>query len=213
VGTFYLIQCSNLPPLPFNPYPQLDVYSTSEAPGRYWVDDRAVDYRAVEQERQMESALRSLERQYGLDSSDGPPPMNPLTSYPDGSLLLSIAQLTNGFAPLTIYGTVPEGLYEIQSESILTNGGWASEGGVLGATNQNWTPITVPVGDRTNSLFFRAIYWSNCDGFATPAAWYRQDPDHDGLLNWQEYLWGGDPQASAGFSVWVSSPGGCSGIP
>ena len=242
MGTFYLIQCSNLPPLPFNPYPQLDVYSVSEAPGRYWVDDRAVDYVALREQRQMESALRRLERQYGLNSPDGPPPipgdwdpqggdsnappMSSSVSYPDGSLWLSIAQITNGQAPLVIHGTVQDGLYEILSETQLTNGGWASEHGVRGATNQTWTPTTVAVGDRTNSLFFWARYWADCDGYGTPAAWYwqhgldplaagiaTQDPDHDGLLNWQEYLWGADPQVSEGFSVWVSSPGGYSGIP
>jgi hypothetical protein len=241
-GTFASIQFSNLPPLPFNPYPQLDVYAVSNTPGWYWVDDRAIDYDALRLERQMDSALRSLERQYGLDSPDGPPPLPggwvgggddtnsppviPFISYPDGSLWLSIAQLTNGLAPLTIHGTIADTLYEILSLPTLTNTAWTSEGGVLGATNQDWTPTTVSVGERTNSLFFRARVWSDCDGYGTPAAWYVQhglnplaagiaiqDPDHDGLLNRQEYLWGSDPQAYEGFSVWVSSPGGYAGIP
>jgi hypothetical protein len=242
VGTFYSIQFSNLPPLPFNTYPQLDVYSMSEAPGRYWVDDRAVDYVAVREQREVESALRRLERQYGLNAPDGPPfipgdwdpqagdtyapIVSSFSSLSDDVLQLSIEQITNGQAPLVIHGTVPDGLYEILSETQLTNGGWVSEQAVRGATNQTWTPTTVAVGDRTNSLFFWARYWADCDGYNTPAAWYwqhdlnplasgiaAQDPDHDGLPNWQEYLWGADPQAPEGFSVWVSSPGGYSGIP
>jgi hypothetical protein len=241
-GTFYSVQLPDFPPLPFNPYPQLDTYSLSNAPGLYWVDDRLVDYDALQQERQMDSALRSLERQYGLDSPDDPPPapggwggggddtnlppVNPYIAYPDGSLWLSIEQLTNGVAPLTIHGTVQDVVYEILSVPTLTNSAWASEGAVLGATNQDWTPVAVTVGERTNSLFFRALIWTDFDGYGTPAAWYlqhglnpltpgiaTQDADQDGLLNWQEYRYGGDPQSAEGFSVWVSSPAGYSAIP
>ena len=187
----------------------------------------------------MDSALRSLESQYGLAAPDVAPPMpgggggggsgsgsGYHISYPDASLWLDIAQLTNGQAPLTIHGTMTEVLYEIQSKLSLTNAGWVSEGGVLGATNQNWTPYVVPVRNRTNSLFMRVQVWSNCDGYFTPPAWYvqyglnpltlgvaTQDADNDGLLNYQEYLWSCDPVHAQGFSVWVSSPSGYSGIP
>ena len=64
------------------------------------------------------------------------------------------------------------------------------------------------------------------DGYGTPDAWYlqrglnplgqgiaSQDSDQDGLPNWREYLWGSNPQAAEGFSVWVSSPAGNCGIP
>jgi hypothetical protein len=40
-----------------------------------------------------------------------------------------------------------------------------------------------------------------------------QDLDSDGLSNWQEYLWGTNPQHSEGIGVWVSSPAGFCGIP
>ena len=242
LGTFYSIQLSNVPPLPFDPYPQLDVYSLSDAPGRYWVDDRAVDYVAVREQMEMETALQSLESQYGLDSLGGPPPIpggggggggntngsgnGYYVSYPDGSLWLDIAQLTNGEAPLTIHGTSSELYYEMQSKLTLPGGSWTSEGGLLGATNQNWTPVLIAVGNRTNCLFFRAHMVTNCDGYFTPPAWYvqyglnplspgigTQDADSDGLLNYQEYLWGANPVHAEGFSVWVSSPGGYCGIP
>jgi hypothetical protein len=64
------------------------------------------------------------------------------------------------------------------------------------------------------------------DSYGVPYAWYAenglvpitaglatQDPDYDGLLNWQEYLWGTNPNVSEGFAIWVSSPGGVLGIP
>ena len=230
-GTFWSIQLTNYPPLPFSPFPELDVYSWSDTPGRYCYDDRAVDYVALREQRELERALRRLEGQYGLSSPEGVDadnglPGGPGATYAEGSLWLSIAPLTNGAAPLTIHGTTPEWLYEIQSRLTLTNTGWASEGGVLGAANQDRTPMAVEVGERTNSLFLRAVAWGECDGYGTPWAWYvqhglypladgigTQDPDHDGLLNWQEYRYGSDPVNSEVFSVWVSSPAGYSGIP
>jgi hypothetical protein len=221
LGSFHSMQRTNYPPLPYNRSPELDIYSETGAPGRYWYDDRGVDYAALEEQRQLESALRGMESEYGLNSPEGPSP-----TYLDGSLWLSISQFTNGVAPLIIHGTVPEALYEILSKPTLTNAAWASEGVVLGATNEVWTPAMVPVGDCTNSLFFRALCWADCDGFGTPPAWYvqhgldplspdigTQDADHDGLINRQEYLSGTDPQTAEGFTVWVSSPGGTSGIP
>jgi hypothetical protein len=40
-----------------------------------------------------------------------------------------------------------------------------------------------------------------------------EDPDGDGLLNYQEYLYGTNPKVSEGFNVWVSEPEMTSGIP
>ena len=39
------------------------------------------------------------------------------------------------------------------------------------------------------------------------------DPNGNGLPNWQEYLYGGNPLLSNGFAVWVSQPGGTTGLP
>jgi len=40
-----------------------------------------------------------------------------------------------------------------------------------------------------------------------------QDPDFDALTNLSEYLYGTDPQINQGFSIWLASPAGFSGIP
>ena len=217
------------PPLPGLPrfLPEgAQVYQVDE--GQFVINDEGWDWDGIRQQVEMDSALRRLERQYGLNSEEEeePPPEEPSPGYPEGSLWLFLGQITNGDAPLTICGTVPDGLYEIQSEPGPADGAWVSQGVVLGASNQSWTPTTLAVGDVTNSLFFRAVYWPDCDGSGTPAAWYvqhglyplaegiaSQDANLDGLLNSQEYLWGSDPQAAAVFGVWVSSPAGYSGIP
>src|SRR5688572_13357885 len=44
-GPFYSIQRTNQPPLPFNPFPELEVYSWGEI---FFFDDSAVDYDAIE---------------------------------------------------------------------------------------------------------------------------------------------------------------------
>jgi hypothetical protein len=64
------------------------------------------------------------------------------------------------------------------------------------------------------------------DNYGTPSAWYlRQginpqtpgigsvDSDMDGLPNYQEYLYGTNPQVSEGFTAWVGEPESTSGIP
>ena len=41
-ATYYSMQLSNPPPMPFNPFPDLPVYEVGE--GRFLYDDRDVDY-------------------------------------------------------------------------------------------------------------------------------------------------------------------------
>lgn len=73
-ATFYSVQLTNSAPLPWNPFPLLDVYTFADTPGWYWVDDRAVDYAALREQREAERALRRLESQYGMESSSELPP-------------------------------------------------------------------------------------------------------------------------------------------
>lgn len=67
---------------------------------------------------------------------------------------------------------------------------------------------------------------SQTDTNGVPYAWYAeqgltpyeagmggQDPDHDGLLNYQEYEYGTRPLVNEGFSIWVSQPGTASELP
>ncbi len=55
--------------------------------------------------------------------------------------------------------------------------------------------------------------WIALNGLEGNANILNQDPDQDGLNNWQEYLYGTKPLVSEGFGIWVSSPAGVSGMP
>jgi len=129
------------------------------------------------QAKQTEAVLRAngLMDPLPLDDQDGGPldPMG-LDSYAAGTLWLSISQITNGVAPLIVHGTIPEVLYEIWSKQTITDTVWSFEGSVLGAADQDWTPTTVPVGSRTNSLFLRCRSWVSSSGNGIPDWWLLQ---------------------------------------
>jgi hypothetical protein len=262
VGTFYSIQLSNAPPLPFNSFPQLDVYSLSDAPGRYWVDDRAVDYGALREQSEMENALSSLEQQYGQNSAQGPPPIPgggggvggvggggyQYRAYTSADLWLQVVGTTNagtlnGTASLVIHA--PAGatndVYDLFATTNLAPSAWQWVlRTTVGETNLVVTGLAGPNEFFVLGTMLAAKDGSGLtvayeslvgnilpsDGHGTPNAWYlqydlnplisgiaTQDPNNDGLLNYQEYLWGGNPVSPQGFGVWVSSPSGYCGIP
>jgi hypothetical protein len=263
VGTFYSIQLSNVPPLPFDPYPQLDVYSLSDAPGRYWYDDRAVDYAALREQTEMESALSSLESQYGQNSQDGPPPIPggggtkgggvggggyQFHAFTTNDLWLDVvgttnAMTSNGTAYLVIHmpSSEPDGVYDLFATTNLAPSAWqwvlrttAGETNLivtgLAGPNEFFILGTMLLANDGSGLTvaYEHLVGSalSSDNYGTPNAWYlqndlnplipgiaTQDPDQDGLLNWQEYLWGTNPNVSEGFAIWVSTPNGATGIP
>src|SRR6266550_2303336 len=56
-GTFWSVQRTNHPPMPFNPFPGLDVYYLGYG-NDFLVDDSSVDFQAIYEEREVERALR-----------------------------------------------------------------------------------------------------------------------------------------------------------
>ena len=145
-------------------------------------------------------------------------------SYASNTLWLEITGVTNGLAYLIVHGTVEDVGCEILSQVTLTNVPWVSEGTILGAVGQDWTPTTVLVGDRTNTLFFWARSLVDSDGSGLPDWWQLQnfghtgvdpygDPDGDGWNNLQEYQNGSNPNSfntppkPAGFTAGLIASG------
>ena len=189
-ATFASMQLTNLPPLPFNPYPQLDAYAWSGAPGWIWVDDRLLDLSAIQQQRLMNRALRSMESQSGLNSpgdlppdpggwegsggDDSPPPAGPAIVYPDGSLWVEpVSMASNRFNAL-LHGATSGSNFLIISTGELnppTNSTWLVEGSLQGTTNDA-TPFALGIATRTNNLFIRAQTCDpSCASTALPLAW------------------------------------------
>ena len=79
----------------------------------------------------------------------------PASNYPSNTLWLSVASVSNGLANLILHGTTPGTNYTLLSKQALTDSYWNTARTITGAANQNWTPVSVPLGAQS-SCFFQA---------------------------------------------------------
>jgi hypothetical protein len=93
---FYSLQFTNLPPLPFDPFPELPLYYMGD--GIYVVDDTTADYARLRAEAEMNAALSSAE---AMTAHTGP--MWPQFNYSAEDLWLEITAFTNNTAALVIH--------------------------------------------------------------------------------------------------------------
>jgi hypothetical protein len=106
----------------------------------------------------------------GTNSSEGESSSYTLLT---NGLYLNILGITNGIVSLTL-NNATDMVYEIFSTVSLTNPVWNIEQEVWALTNQTWTPFTVNMLDRTNSLYFWARDWAGIfsDGNLTVPEWW-----------------------------------------
>ncbi len=218
-GTFWFVQ-QHQPPLPWNPFPDLPVYLFGTNGGHFLVDDSQVDYVALREAQAVDRALLQAEMQLGIVQMSSLPELPggggggggydpgvtnlPVAyDYAAGSFYIELVGVTNGTAFVALHGTVADELYQVFSKETLTDAVWLAEGEpFLGQDGLTFTSI--PIFDRTNSLFLQARSWQDSEGSGMPDWWQLNnfghlgvdpyaDPDGDGWVNMQEYQNGTHP--------------------
>ena len=159
-GTFSLLQQSNWPPFPYDPFPGADVYVLYD--GSFIIDDTAVDY-------------SSLNWSY----DGGGSPIAP-QGYPYASgLWIEILGISNAQTRLILHGTTAGTDYTLLSRDSLAPGQpWNAEQAVVGAGGQDWTPVQVPTFGRSH-LFF----WAQDGTVAPQTMWLQATGVTNGYLN------------------------------
>ena len=159
-GTFSLLQQSNWPPFPYDPFPGADVYVLYD--GSFIIDDTAVDY-------------SSLNWSY----DGGGSPIAP-QGYPYASgLWIEILGISNAQTRLILHGTTAGTDYTLLSrDSLAPSQPWNAEQAVVGAGGQDWTPVQAPTFGRSHLLFWAQV------GTVTPQAmWLQALGISNGYLN------------------------------
>jgi len=147
VPTFYSLQRPEIPPLPFNPFPELPLYSIGE---HSWVyDDRSVDYVQLELEARLHALALAAET--ALRAASAPPRV--LEGDPPLSVIIA-KELTNAFATLTVTNCVYGHRHLVLSKTNLNDMYWNSEFVFMGPSDPVKTftvPATLPM------KFFEAV--------------------------------------------------------
>ena len=185
-GAFFSAQ--NWPPMPYDWVPDLPVDSLGN--GRFVIDDSSVNYA----DPASWGGTRPGGGNEGARSMDDSGPPSPpgdggggtnssggvISTYvfSTNGLWLQIVGISNGIVSFTL-NNATDMVYEIFSAVSLTNSltNWNIERAVWPVTNQAWTPFTVEIQDRTNSLFFGARDWTGVTSYGnliTPEWWLYQ---------------------------------------
>jgi hypothetical protein len=178
-GMFYSAQNLNLPPAPGN-FNQLSAWYLGN--GCYLLDDLDGDVQAqsLAGNRTKDDGPPSPGDGGGGSGSGGDGSTNNYSySFPTNGLWMQAIGLglTNNIVYLNL-NNATDFVYEVFSTTSLsmTNNplDWNIEQEVFPVTNQNPTPFTVLMGDRTNSLFFWARDWTGIasPGNTTPQWWF-----------------------------------------
>jgi hypothetical protein len=135
----------------------------------------------------------------------GDPITNDFPSYTTNQFWLeALPPGTNAFNPdpdavtFILWATTKTASYQLQTLASLTDTNWNPQQIFVGASGQNWTPLTFSMSGQT-TLFFRAINYS-------------QDTTDSGLPDWWKLEYGLNPNSvssgSNGVSDAYSNPAG-----
>ena len=142
-GTYWTLKGAPVP-LPYDPFPDLPVYELDATNRIFVIDDRSVNYPALQAQQAAE------------DATNGTVPFGVLRAndliIDTNRLWLSVA--TNALPGsnqfnVVIHETVSGTYYDVLTKSDLLEPTWAVESTVVGAVG-NQTPVTLAQNDRTN---------------------------------------------------------------
>ncbi len=214
-GTYWSLQ-NLLPPLPYDMFPELPVYTIDPSNGVFLIDDRSVNFPALQAQQAeqaqvgiMAGSLMAMGAPMPGDGGDDG------TNFytPNGSsysvdfgtnLWIAKFALSQGNAVGLVSNTTADISYEIQYKNDLTSTQWLSTGFfILGSELTNWTAMSLPGVSMTNNAFFRIRSWAD-DGSGLPIWWQMQyfgtngvdpygDPMGDGRSNLQKFQNGMNP--------------------
>ncbi len=176
------------PPIPSNPWgTNVDVFSfTNDYGTQFIIDDRPIveaQAQAAANGELQSSMTLSSESEQSPDSGGGMyGPMD--LSSTSNALWLEVTGVTSAMVPnagmiyVTVHGTVENQTYEILSKESLTNSGWLSEGTILAAAGQDWTPTTGGDWDKNElavsvGQVFRGYRWGWIAGLVGIDVWPR----------------------------------------
>ena len=169
-GPFYSIQKTNQPPLPFNPFPELEIYSWGEI---FFFDDSQVDYEASMNLMSVDPPPMPGPGGGGGGSSSNNVP--PAYGWGSNDLWLEITGMTNTTGWFIIH-TPTNSPYDLFHTTNLT----VSVGG-LNLTNRTWLYRTA--SGETNLTVTNLWSAQGCFNLGTML-----DSDGDGLTDAYEYL-------------------------
>jgi len=163
-GTYWSLQLNNQPPLPFDPFPELETYSVGD--NTWLIDDRSVDYPGL-------WALMPEKAQLTMGINSRLAPMNaggfgagPLRAeeYDTGTVWLEMLPMgINEYnsdpsaATLLLHNPTAGAEYLLQSRRSLTaETAWASEYPLVASAGETLLAFTVSTTQRP-MLFFRIV--------------------------------------------------------
>jgi hypothetical protein len=171
---------SSWPPLPFIPTPirHLDLPIFALGSNAFVIDDRSVDWAAIEAANQLDQSLRMLESEEGGGE-------NTYGDYPVGSLWMALAmtnhQTYGHMAVITLSGTTNDGWYEILSKTSPTDPEWWSEGSFQALTNPVASQASVTAYSNATGVFLYARALTNGSGNTLPIYWQLENFGRTGL--------------------------------
>jgi hypothetical protein len=171
-GAYWRLQQPTQPPLPYNPFPDLPVYTLDAASHVYLIDDSSVDYPALNESRAMESAVAEFVGDFEFMGAEGGESQSPMFAlmYSSDELWLEITGVTpsdrTGYFVIHPPSSEADGVYDLFATTNLSIS-------VPGLNGTNWTWLLRTEPGHTNlavnhltasECFFRLGRTNDTDG-------------------------------------------------